>query len=539
MATFSLGLSGVSDYSTAVPFLDLMKTSRPMWAMYAGNEWNQDNAALVSSGVLDADGWPTAFPATSTGIRTIWAFPTGTPGAEGPFALTYNGTGTIVFSGVTVTSSTAGRIEFSNADGGGFWFDITATDLSETGDYIRNIKIVPIAYEALETSGERFNPKWLDIIRDAAQLRFMDWMRTNGSTQSEWSDRPQVDDVTWSGQGVPVEIMVELANQTGTDPWFNMPHLATDEYIEEFATYVRDHLNPGLVATVEYSNETWNTLFPQTHWFKEQAETVWGVADGWASGYNLNYFAKRATEAALIWDEVFAGEAGSRVQNVMGVQTVPGVTWNLNNNLLNAGDWQSFEPGNYVQPASVFDAVAVTSYFGGSETTNSTLRGELLAYIAAHTTEDAYEWMKDNLLNPSYSGSIPEKTAIYEAIDAIVSGTYGLDLVLYEGGQHCHHSFGVGGLTTEQIDTITTFMSGFVRSRQMADLYAESWAAWAAIGDGPYMQFTEVGSPSQYGSWGLRNSLTDTNPRLAAVKSLSRGLPYQPGFVGVTANVSA
>jgi Ca2+-binding RTX toxin-like protein len=544
--TLSLGLSGISDYSTALPFLDLMKMSRPMWATYTGDEWGQDHAALVSSGVVDIDGWPTALPSTATGLRTIWGFPSDTAGAEGPFVLTWEGEGAISLGAANIQSSAGNRIVFTNPGADSFWLNITSTDPNDTGDYIRNIRIVPEKYEALADLGQIFNPDWLEVVQDARQLRFMDWMRTNNSTQSEWADRPEVDDVTWSGQGVPVEVMVELANQTGTDPWFNMPHKATDEYIHEFAAYVRDHLKPGLVAHVEYSNETWNTLFSQTHWFKEQAEAVWGVTDGWQTGYNLNYFAKRATEAALIWDEVFAEEADARVQNVMGVQTATGVTWNLNNNLLNALDWQSFEPETYVQPASVFDAVAVTTYFGTATTGNTALRNELLAYLDSHTTEESYDWLTNKLLDPTYSFSIPQVAATLAAIDAVVSGTYGLDLIAYEGGQHVHQSFGIDGMTTEQLNTLTTFMSGFVRSQQMADLYAASWAEWAKVGDGPYMQFGELGAPGKYGSWGLLSNLQDTNPRAEYLFNENEnqnswfgdggGTRYQQGVIGIARN---
>jgi hypothetical protein len=46
--------------------------------------------------------------------------------------------------------------------------------------------------------------------------------------------------------------MVELANKTGSNPWFKMPHDATDDYIQKFATYVCNHLDPRLIASVEY-----------------------------------------------------------------------------------------------------------------------------------------------------------------------------------------------------------------------------------------------------------------------------------------------
>lgn len=94
-----------------------------------------------------------------------------------------------------------------------------------------------------------------------------------------------------------------------------MPTKASDDYTRQFATYVRDHLDPSLKAHVEYSNETWKWAFQQTGWLDAQAKALWG------EGTNLDYFAKRATETALMWDKVFGDQANARVENVLSVRT--------------------------------------------------------------------------------------------------------------------------------------------------------------------------------------------------------------------------
>ncbi|MEZ5449148.1 MAG: hypothetical protein R3E89_09170 [Thiolinea sp.] len=38
--------------------------------------------------------------------------------------------------------------------------------------------------------------------------------------------------------------MVQLANTLNADAWFNIPHLADRDYIQRYATYVRDNLRP-------------------------------------------------------------------------------------------------------------------------------------------------------------------------------------------------------------------------------------------------------------------------------------------------------
>jgi hypothetical protein len=299
--------------------------------------------------------------------------------------------------------------------------------------------------------------------------------------------------------------MVALANQTGTEPWFTMPAGADEAYIRNFATYVRDHLDPGLEVHVEYSNEMWNWAFGQTQWLGAQAKEVWGTDDKAAW---LDYAAMLATRAALIWDEVFGAEADVRVDNVLGTQTAN--AW-IAGRLLAAPLWQAMDPQGYVAPSSVFDSLAVTTYFGGSTMGNGDLRAEFLAVLKTPGV-DATAWLAARLMDPDYGQSIPQVVGWWVANKA-VADQYGLDLVAYEGGQHVLHSFAVGGLNEADLATLTEFLSGFVRSQEMAELYRELWTAWAAVSDGPFMQFGDVDSASKYGAWGLFSALGDQNPR--------------------------
>ena len=245
------------------------------------------------------------------------------------------------------------------------------------------------------TAGQIFNPDWLAVVQDARELRFMDWMAVNGVTPANWDDRPQVGDVTWSG-GVPVEVMVDLANQTGTEPWFTMPAGADEAYIRNFATYVRDHLEPGLQVHVEYSNEMWNWAFGQTKWLGAQAKADWGSSDGAAW---LDYAAMLATKSALIWDDVFGADADARLDHVLGTQTAN--AW-IADRLLTAPLWQTTDPEGYVAPASVFDSLAVTTYFGGS-TMGRADRGPSLLAVLKTPGVDATAWLAARLMDPVMS----------------------------------------------------------------------------------------------------------------------------------------
>ena len=518
--TLSLGLSGLSDWSTQMPFLDMMKVSRS-WIGHEPGKWGGKTAEdLAAGGHLDAEGWPLRIPEGLGAIGTIWDWggsgsdPAAAASRAGIYILSYEGTGTVDLGGdVKVLRPRPGEILFQNLSGQSMWLNISATDPQQTGDHVRNITVVRQEYKDLHAAGQIFNPAWLAVVQDARELRFMDWMAVNGATSATWEDRPRVEDITWVRRGVPVEVMVTLANQTGTEPWFTMPAGADEAYIRNFATYVRDNLDPGLEVHVEYSNETWNWAFVQTHWLADQAKTVWKTEDGAAW---LDYAGMLATGSALIWNEVFGDQAAVRIDHVMGTQTAN--AW-IAERLLAAPLWQEMDPAGYVAPATVFDSLAITTYFGGSTMGDAGPRDEFLAVLKTPGI-DATAWLTAKLMDPDYGQSIPHVMSWW-ADNRVVADRYGLDLIAYEGGQHVLHSFAVDGMTEADQALLTTFMVGFVRSQAMADLYLALWTAWTEVSDGPFMHFTDVSAPSKWGSWGLFSALGDRNPRADLLMQLN------------------
>lgn len=506
--TVSFNLNGVTDYSTQMPFLDIAKTMRPWIGHEAGKWGGMSLEDLEAGGYLDANGWVTEIPEGLDSVGSTWAW-NGQDAVEsraGVYVLTYEGEGEIQIQGhVQVLAQEPGQIVFENPTGGSMSFKITETDPSGTGEYIRDISVVREDHLSLYEAGAIFNPDWVDLISDSREFRFMDWMETNNSDIKSWDDRPQTSSATWS-EGVPVEVMVQLANEAGVDPWFNMPHMADDEYVRQFAEYVRDNLDPNLTARVEYSNEIWNFAFEQTHWMKEQAASEWGDTSGAAY---LDYQIMRATQVGLIWEDVFSQvvEAPALI-NVLGVQTVN--EWSAER-LLTGSVWQASDPDGFVDPATVFDELAVTTYFGSKIVAQETTRLELIAAIEDPKV-DENAWLTEKLMDPDQRSSIPDILNELQQMKA-VADKYGLDMVAYEGGQHVHHSFAVGGLTTEQVDALTQFFTDYVRSPDMAMLYEELWSVWAQVSDGAFMQFGDVGTPGKYGSWAILSDLDDTNPR--------------------------
>ncbi|MEE4135730.1 MAG: hypothetical protein V2I32_06615, partial [Desulforhopalus sp.] len=282
--TLAYNLSGYSDWAPVMQFLDVAKSMRPWYGDMEDGSASFRYEAMKEGGYLDENGWLKEIPEGVSNVATIWQW-NGRDKAfaedvRGVYVMEYEGTGEVAMTGdARIISSEPGRIVFENMSGSNVFMRIYSTDPEGTGDYIRDVTVVAEKNLPLYEAGAVYNPAWLELIEDARELRFIGWMPTTNATISSWDERSSPEGMFWHG-GVPVEYMVKLANEVGADPWFTIPHTADEDYIRNFAIYVRDNLDPGLKAKVEYSNETWNWAFQQTHWLHAKAEEEWGVKGG-------------------------------------------------------------------------------------------------------------------------------------------------------------------------------------------------------------------------------------------------------------------
>ena len=186
-------------------------------------------------------------------------------------------------------------------------------------------------------------------------LRFMDWMCTNDSMQSTWTGRPAPGNAFWSTKGVPVEIMVSLLNKVHADGWFNMPAMATDDYITRFASYVHNHLDPDQKVYVEYSNEAWYDRFPQSSYITNMGKAAF---PGYSSPTqaNRNYYGMRTAQMCRSWKDTWGTDA-NRVICVLATEARDVVNTQV---ALDCSLWPDGPCGkNYG-----IDAIAIGPYFG-------------------------------------------------------------------------------------------------------------------------------------------------------------------------------
>lgn len=503
-----LGLAGINDWSVQQPFLDVMKTARN-WTGHLPGQWGGfEYDQLLAGGYLDDRGWPKAIPPGVTGLSTLilTQLPAGAGGLAGPYVLTYQGKGTLLVDGrAQNVVATPGRVTFDYTPGdGSVVLTLTATD---TSDPLRDIVVVRADRAAALAAGQVFNPDWIARLKGVRGVRFMDWMATNNATLSRLKDRPLPTDFTFSNIGVPVEVMVELANALDADPWFTLPHAADDALVRFYASYVRDNLDPGRKAWVELSNEVWNGQFSQAQWAADQARARWGDDKA-----GVQFYALRASEVADIWAEVFGAKADARLVRVIATQT----GWlGLEDMILNAP--RVIAEGKPA-PATHFDAYAVTGYFSallGSDAKVAALRGWLTESAAADPANPyalanarAAQELRDGSVTGDASDSLKTVATDILPYQAAVARKAGLQLVMYEGGTHV---VGYGPVVDDA--EITAFFTQFNYSPEMAALYGVMLTEWARLTDAPFNAFVDVYAPDRWGSWGAMRHLGDDNPR--------------------------
>jgi hypothetical protein len=114
----------------------------------------------------------------------------------------------------------------------------------------------------------------------------MDFGYTNGSPLQEFSQRTLPTSQTqFSPKGSALEYMADLSNETQKNMWICIPHQASDDYVLQVAQLLKARVRTGLKIYVEYSNETWNTLFSQTTYVQDKGLALNRSSDRYMAGH--------------------------------------------------------------------------------------------------------------------------------------------------------------------------------------------------------------------------------------------------------------
>src|SRR5579871_4322348 len=310
-----VNLSNVASYNQDILFADAMKE---------GGGWGSMNAPWDGTAKVDANGWPLQDAAASVlGINA----PGGAP----------NGTYKVIFTGQAAqitpvactftvqkktydpaTNTTSADLILNNQAPyqTSLFIAFAGTKRNPNdspGTGLTNLKVMLPVAPGSTTSYDpsvTFTNQIKSLLSTFSTVRYMDYSATNWNQQVNWSDRllpggnqyQAAAGYGWEGKGASWEYAVQLANETHTDMWINIPVNASADYIAKLANLLRygsDGVNPypsfqanpvykGLDADlkvyIEYSNEIWNTGFSQS-----QANSAAAAAEVKAGGSPLNY----------------------------------------------------------------------------------------------------------------------------------------------------------------------------------------------------------------------------------------------------------
>ncbi len=479
----------IMEDDSSVPFIDLFKMSLPF----------REASPLTKGSVqYDRYGWPTALGADSqVGTRFISKLPAGTI-PQGTYIVIYDGQGKLEYGNdAKLVEHTAGRDLIQLEPGADNEFNATLFIKStDPSNYLRNIRILPQGgicasnpfqrvrgatqcagdYLSFEQNSSKiiFNPDYLTYMRDFRVIRFMNMSGITRNPVYAWEDRASIDQATWGGaegiRGAPMEVMVELANRLHADPWFSLPHAASDDFVRRFAEYVKTNLDPSLKVYVEYTNEAWNGIFTQNAYVKQQGLRLGLDTDPSEAAYK--YYSKRSVEVFRIWESVFAGQ--ERL-----VRVLAGLVGNtaMTKTIL-----------SYQGAYRYTDAYAVAPY----------VYGDYAALRQARSVSDVFRIMTD----AKYPHSLPRELQAIKN-QAEITNNFGVDLIAYEGGQHL-----VDWTTKTDNQTPNNLFYEANRHPQMGAIYRQLLEGWKAAGGKLFVHYTSPRLYRKFGSFGAKEYIT-------------------------------
>lgn len=538
---------GADTVGMSMPFVDIFRTARPF-------------AELSGNITFDQNGWPTEPGRTKLLQGTLKdSIPSGqyTVIYDGSGILEFGSGGAVsnvqkIMGENKYTFDLTLRgfdteNEVAAADTNAFNLNVKGVSAG-AGNYIKNIRIVmpggtctenpyitvasasecpnSTTYQSfverleVDRNAIIFNPDYLLFLRNFKVVRMMNLMEASlkklcfsaESCPAEvgtWADRAKLDDAVWGGndartshedhKGVPVEVMIALANTLKRDIWVNMPHVATNDYVTRFAKMVYADLDPSLTVYLEYSNEVWNPGFAGHAYTTSEGKKL-GLGDVPSEfvGSNrdedyfarLRFYSKRAVEIFTRWEDEFGG-SNNRLVRVLGSF--------IGDKVLTK---QMLENVN----TNSVDRIAIAPYFFGCPYKAICIDAPK-TLLKATTVDDVFDAIDQ-------SGTVDVKS-LEGTIDAVknqltVVTSYGLKLITYEGGQHLV----TGVLGDKVLDSdkprLRKLFNDANRDPRMKERYITFLNAWKDLSNEGTDLFTLYTMPQSYyrfGNFGLKEHL--------------------------------
>jgi hypothetical protein len=494
--------------NTSLPFIDLFRLSMP---------FDEARPWFTKGNVrFDRNGWPLNLNGGKAGTRFLTQIdPKALP--QGLYTVRYEGDGEIRYGAsakLVRRSKGMDLISFQPMSDK----KITATlfiDKTNPRNHLRNIRILMPGgicandqmrrvsnarhcrgnFQAFSDHYKHltFNPDYLTFMKDFKVLRFMNMAGITRNNLQTWGQRPTLTKATWGGKegrrGVPIEIMVKLANILNVDPWFTLPHKADNDFIKRSAQYVRRNLKPHLKVYVEYSNETWNDVFvPQAEHMKQMGTRYKLDDDRRVAG--AKFYSLQSVRIFKLWEQAFGGK--QRLVRVMGGLTSDR---NLSHTVL-----------GYRDAYKDVDALAIAPYFYVGQDRMRRIRSVGHVFQQLSAADNRYS-IKNTLKNVRQQADIAK--------------SYGVDLIAYEGGQHF-----VQSKTHSVTEGATPYLIQANRHPHMATLYSQLLQGWKKAGGKLFVAFSAPRPYTWHGSWGVKeyiNQPSSQTPKYRALMGFAKG----------------
>jgi hypothetical protein len=514
-ADVGINVEGVVDYSVSQQFVNAMRQARP-WGS-PSTPWDE---SVSQGGEVDADGWPTVDAGAVILCCTAADGSNANSGTQseltGTYHLFFTGRATIgfpVYGGTIANQTYDAAKNRTSADitwaatpnDGGFSVFLNFTNTQRTpqspvGSGITNVHLIrpqfaPNGQPWWTQPDQQFTTPFLTALSGYSTLRFMDWNATNGSPVVNWRDRTAetyatdqrqiASDGGWQPTGASWGEAIALANQTNEDMWINVPAMATDDYVTHLANVLHTYLHPNLHVYVEYSNEVWNSSFPQFQYNLSVAEAQAASNPAYKANCSPSdeyrwgqcRVAERLMQISNDFSHVFGHlQIGTRVRPVFATQI--GNTYDL-------GGALAFIAATYGPPSSFFYGIAQAPYWSGDNSLANLTEGQELGNA------------ESNL-----QATVPSSTAAFTAYAV----AYGLHNFTYEGGPGMSGTQSLAAKVAANLDP------------QIGSQVTEALDDFFTRGGDMYVYYNEASAYGQYGMWGTTDDIFDlATPKIDAI----------------------
>ncbi len=539
-------LNGVVDWSRDNVFVNMAKMSRGAYSLT-----RKDAGGNMAPANVGADGQPT---------EDFWlrVWDQGIPIPAGVYTITFKGPSTSIIDagvsgGTLLDKGSKGGIRTYTFAPAAAPPNVLEFNFKKTQGLVKNVQVIQPGYSV--TTPPFFTSAFLSLLKAVGpeSLRMMDWHCTNGNIEMNWADRSLPLDpafntyssrtvITEGGSsglgtqtvisydhGTPWEMAVQLANTSLKDLWINIPVLASDDYVKQLASLIKNGstvngvkypgLKVGLHLYIEYSNEVWNDGFSQTHVNRQAA--VNEVVSKSSSGTHLN-------GSDLNYDSIplntFKDWAGNTVYNGY-------VTWGdrlvarriMQISRLFAGVWGESAINTTIRPVLAYQLAS--SRFDNMLNYLNRLYGKPSGYLYAIAVAPYFNAGNgaglDSQTNLSQADVLGEMTTAVDDFKyssslgsvAYQGAFYGLKMLAYEGGSD---TFGPNNIAAKKSASLSPLIQPIVQD------YLTNWFQsggdlfnWFTIGAG--------GFDSQYGTWSITDTLSNlTEPKVLGYQAVHK-----------------